>query len=596
MAEAHESYSSGVERGFEEPIVTEILEELESTLLGPTDSAQKTLRALSTHLSGRRQKGIRTKEAVDTATKAEGRSDKAVNPSETRSDADLKNAEERNPAARFFREIKKDPFLSRAEEIELAKEIERANREVIKTVASTWFALMHLEAIFAMVKARQLSIYEVIDFEWLAGADGPEEQIAAEEVRVRLSKLRECDSVAEVTRFGRRLRSFRRLHERRREMVESASGYQERKLVKNYEKLEEVFGGLRLRQSVLDSLTQAYRREVTRFHKTQGEILVLARKLEIPAEELLRLGASGRLSGKTKRRLAARGDWSERKMNTLVRESKDLFSKWELGAHRCGGTPEETNETYLELLAAEGRLENCRTALVKSNLRLVVTIARRYRNRGLQMQDLIQEGNCGLMKAISKFDYKRGYKFATYAVWWIRQAITRALSDQGRTIRVPVHMTENMQKVAWVKRKLEAAHGNTASSEDIAKHVAQSAGWVERVQGTVREPLSLNAPIGPDGDTTLMDVVQDQDSGVPEGETIERDMQKSVRQALRALTPREQTVICRRFGIGVDRNQTLEEVGYDFAVTRERIRQIEAKALGKLRDSPAIKTLEEFID
>jgi RNA polymerase primary sigma factor len=214
----------------------------------------------------------------------------------------------------------------------------------------------------------------------------------------------------------------------------------------------------------------------------------------------------------------------------------------------------------------------------------------------LQVQDLIQEGNCGLMKAIEKFDYRRGYKFATYAVWWIRQAITRALSDQGRTIRVPVHMTENMLKVAWTKRHLESTSGEGVTVEDIASHVAHSETWVEKVLGTVREPLSLDAPVKSESDASLQDFVEDNRGSLPDDEAMEHDLQQAVHQAIQTLTPREQTVICRRFGIGKDKDETLEEVGYDFDVTRERIRQIEAKALSKLRQPNRAKKLEGFVD
>ena len=200
------------------------------------------------------------------------------------------------------------------------------------------------------------------------------------------------------------------------------------------------------------------------------------------------------------------------------------------------------------------------------------------------------------MKAIEKFDYRRGYKFATYAVWWIRQAITRALSDQGRTIRVPVHMTENMQKVAWTKRHLESTGGGSATVEEIASHVAHSEVWVEKVLGTVKAPLSLDAPVRAESEASLQEFVEDHRRVLPEDEAMEHDLQNAVHEASKTLTPREQTVICRRFGIGKDKDETLEEVGYDFDVTRERIRQIEAKALSKLRQPNRAKKLEGFVD
>jgi RNA polymerase primary sigma factor len=259
-------------------------------------------------------------------------------------------------------------------------------------------------------------------------------------------------------------------------------------------------------------------------------------------------------------------------------------------------TPRQLKTALREVEASFNKAKTAKRELIQANLRLVVSIAKKYTNRGLMFLDLIQEGNIGLMKAVDKFEYQRGYKFSTYATWWIRQAITRAIADQARTIRIPVHMIETINKLIRTSRYLVQEHGREPTPEEIAEKMEFPLEKVRKVLKIAKEPISLETPIGEEEDSHLGDFIEDKKVVSPGDAIVNFNLAEQTRKVLRTLTPREEKVLRMRFGIGEKADHTLEEVGRDFRVTRERIRQIEAKALRKLRHPSRSRKLKSFVD
>ncbi len=287
-----------------------------------------------------------------------------------------------------------------------------------------------------------------------------------------------------------------------------------------------------------------------------------------------------------------RNDEQKKELRKQVAASADL----EHLETEAGATAHDLKRTQRDIIQGDMDAEQAKRELIEANLRLVVSIAKKYTNRGLQFLDLIQEGNIGLMKAVDKFEYRRGYKFSTYATWWIRQAITRAIADQARTIRIPVHMIETINKLIRTSRQLVQELGREPTSEEIAKRMDIPVAKVRKVLKIAQEPISLETPIGEEEDSHLGDFIEDRAVVSPAEAVINVNLKEQTAQVLRTLTPREEKVIKMRFGLEDGTEHTLEEVGQSFAVTRERIRQIEAKALRKLRHPSRSRKLRAFMD
>jgi RNA polymerase primary sigma factor len=347
----------------------------------------------------------------------------------------------------------------------------------------------------------------------------------------------------------------------------------------------------------IDKKSNLFERVLFRFMGAEQEFKMFERKKDaickvvaMSKEEIFRADRDRR-SGKLKLSKVKKAaiESSVRELSLIDKGAKQV-------ALRLGLDSDELLDILSSLSGIERQIEEANETLIKANLRLVVSIARRYLNRGLQFLDLIQEGNIGLMRAVEKFEYQRGYKFSTYATWWIRQGISRAIADQARTIRIPVHMIETINKLVRASHYFVQENGREPTAEELAKRLDMALDKVRKIMKIAKEPISLDIPIGDEGDSLLGDLIEDKEAPVPHDEMISSDLMGHMNEVLSTLSPREEKVLRMRFGIGESKDHTLEEVGAHFNVTRERIRQIEAKALRKLRHPKRCRKLKSFSD
>ena len=359
--------------------------------------------------------------------------------------------------------------------------------------------------------------------------------------------------------------------------------------------LVEDFKNLQLSPSVVEELVQSHYKENKKILSLEGVILRLATDNKISREEFVKYYVGNEINSKFESFLKENKTWrnffkKHKKEFSEIRERLIEFSK------KIELPVGEFKLLVKRIQKGERESRIAKKEMVEANLRLVISIAKKYTNRGLQFLDLIQEGNIGLMKAVDKFEYRRGYKFSTYATWWIRQAITRSIADQARTIRIPVHMIETINKIVRTQRQILSEFGREATPEELAKKLAMPLEKVRKVLKISKEPVSLETPVGDEEDSSLGDFIEDKNALQPLDTAIRSNLSESTTKILASLTPREERVLRMRFGIGMNTDHTLEEVGLQFNVTRERIRQIEAKALRKLKHPSRSKQLKSFLE
>ena len=368
---------------------------------------------------------------------------------------------------------------------------------------------------------------------------------------------------------------------------------------KNFKKIQltlvDSFKNLQLAPGVVEELVQSHYKENKKIMSLEGVLLRLAVENKITREEFLKYYINNEINPKFESFLAENQLWKSffkkhKKDFSEIRERLIEFSK------KIGLTVGEFKKLVTRIQKGERESRVAKKEMVEANLRLVISIAKKYTNRGLQFLDLIQEGNIGLMKAVDKFEYRRGYKFSTYATWWIRQAITRSIADQARTIRIPVHMIETINKIVRTQRQIMSEFGREPTPEELAKKLAMPLEKVRKVLKIAKEPVSLETPVGDEDDSSLGDFIEDKNALQPLDTAIQSNLSESTTKILASLTPREERVLRMRFGIGMNTDHTLEEVGLQFSVTRERIRQIEAKALRKLKHPSRSKQLKSFLE
>jgi len=484
---------------------------------------------------------------------------------------------EYDPIKIYLKEMSSVPLLTKAGEVEIAKRIESGKRKTVEIIFTLPFTLNKLIELGGMIEKGDAPLEEIIQY----GDEAFEE-----------------DLFAERKRFSGVTAQIKKLHEKREDCLKrlKAEGkLREEKTIRmleaNTAKILEKIDKLRLKEDTVTAFSEEIKNAISGIEETDRKLSSLRKKLK-------QQGISAEIgkSIKMKKNLPVRPATGKAGIAALIKAYNECRGELAKKEEALGIRAEETKKTLKLLLEGEHQALEAKKALVEANLRLVISIAKKYMGKGLSFSDLIQEGNIGLMRACDKFEYQRGYKFSTYATWWIRQAVSRAIADQSRTIRIPVHMVETINRITKTTRELVQELGREPVAEEVAYKVDMPAEKVRSILKVAREPVSLETPIGDDEDSYLSDFIEDKSSLSPLEAAIQQDLKVQIDKTLCTLNEKEQKILRKRFGIGDDASpQTLEEVGKEFDVTRERIRQIEVGAIRKLRHPSRNKWLREFI-
>ncbi len=491
-----------------------------------------------------------------------------------------------DPVSIYLREVGSFSLLTREGEVEIAKRIESGKRDVLSVVLNCPIAIREVINLGGDLGVGKVEIREVTN-----EIDDEETNVEKEQIQ----KKRVLNLINKIQKGEERIRILQgRLRSKNKEVLKKKIQEQ---IWKKQIKIFNTFKRINLREKQINRIVQKLKQWDIQMEKAIREVKKCEEDLGISVQE-------ARKSLEMIKKKAARGrpfwlsgvgiklkDW--KKMYRIAQNVRRKVGRMEV---ECGLSSDLIKEAVKAIEKGEAKTSGAKSELVKANLRLVISIARRYLNRGLQFPDLIQEGNIGLMKAVDKFEYQRGYKFGTYATWWIRQAMTRAIADQARTIRIPVHMIEIINKLNRTSRTIVQQIGREPTLEEIAEKMGVSLGKVQKIVKITQKPISLETPIGEEEDSRLGDLIEDKEVISPQEAAINSNMAKRIQKVLSTLNQREEKILRMRFGIGEKHDHTLEEVGQDFELTRERIRQIEEKALRKLKHSSRADKLRSFIE